>query len=242
MFRLHRFLFGLFAIVVVFGSLCWCSITDNGDNDDQGNENGEIYGPDDVVNGISPQTRAYWIRYALNIQKSAQGPCPFGAFGAVIVNRTSNTLVCEYNGDFQIVLNDPTAHAEMTAIRDCVSKFPGRAADNEFWQSLSLYSTGEPCPMDMSAIRWSRFGEVIWATSIKKLIRFGWPQINIRASYVNRKSRAPLLLSTIEIGNVLTNETDVYFSWQFDPSAPCPQGCHRIPNGGILGGPTCVPN
>jgi hypothetical protein len=32
---------------------------------------------------------------------------------------------------------------------------------------------------------------------------------------------------TRAIGDVLTNETDPFFSWQFDPTYPCPKGCVR---------------
>ena len=30
------------------------------------------------------------------------------------------------------------------------------------------------------------------------------------------------------VGGVLSNETDPYFSWQFDERFPCPAGCARI--------------
>lgn len=51
--------------------------------------------PNLTINGIPPSTRAYWMRQA-NIALGA--PCPFAAFGAVIVNHTANAglgeLVC----------------------------------------------------------------------------------------------------------------------------------------------------
>ena len=33
------------------------------------------------------------------------------------------------------------------------------------------------------------------------------------------------------IPDVLANETDPYFSWQFAPSYPCPEGCGRTSDG-----------
>jgi hypothetical protein len=35
------------------------------------------------------------------------------------------------------------------------------------------------------------------------------------------------------VGGVLSNETDPYFSWQYDKSFPCPAGCARIGAGEI---------
>jgi hypothetical protein len=34
---------------------------------------------------------------------------------------------------------------------------------------------------------------------------------------------------TIMLGQILTNETDPLFSWQYDESAPCPGICARVP-------------
>lgn len=51
-----------------------------------------------TLNGIPYSTRAYWMRKANQALSDLVSPCPFGAFGTVIVNHTANTglgdLVC----------------------------------------------------------------------------------------------------------------------------------------------------
>lgn len=81
--------------------------------------------------------------------------------------------------------------------------------------------------MCASAIRWAGFKEYIYGTSIDTLIEKGWGQIRINSIEVFRES-FDLPTPTRLIGEVLTNETDVYFGWQYDLNAQCPDGCGRV--------------
>lgn len=91
---------------------------------------------------------------------------------------------------------------------------------------LTLYTNAESCPMCASAIRWAGFKEYVYGTSIDTLVEKGWRQIRIGSRDVFSRSSS-LPHQTRLIGAVLENETDVFFSWQFNPDAPCPQGCSR---------------
>lgn len=55
--------------------------------------------------------------------------------------------------------NDPTAHAEMNAIRAAAKKFGKKLPD------CYLYTTYEPCPMCISAAIWARMKGVIYGAS-----------------------------------------------------------------------------
>ena len=70
-----------------------------------------------------------------------------GPFGCVIVK--DNKIIAEgYN---QVTSNnDPTAHAEIVAIRNACQN-----QNNFFLEKCDLYSTCEPCPMCLSAIYWA---------------------------------------------------------------------------------------
>ena len=80
-----------------------------------------------------------------------------GPFGCVIVK--DNKIIAE--GSNKVTSsNDPTAHAEIVAIRDACQKL------NTFDLSGSdLYSSCEPCPMCLSAIYWSHIDNIFYANT-----------------------------------------------------------------------------
>jgi guanine deaminase len=78
-----------------------------------------------------------------------------GPFGTVVVK--DNTIIAE--GVNQVTLtNDPTAHAEVLAIRRVCEKL-GRFE----LKDCELYTSCEPCPMCMGAIYWARLSRVYYA-------------------------------------------------------------------------------
>nr|WP_295743154.1 nucleoside deaminase [uncultured Acidocella sp.] len=78
-----------------------------------------------------------------------------GPFGAVIV-RDGKIIGEGHNRVLSSI--DPTAHAEVTAIRDAAKK------EGQFDLSgTEIYVNGQPCPMCMSAIFWARIGKVYYA-------------------------------------------------------------------------------
>lgn len=70
------------------------------------------------------------------------------------------------------------------------------------------------------------FREYIYGTSIDTLIERGWGQIRIASVDVYQQS-FDLPHPSRLVAGVLANETDPYFSWQYDPDYPCPEGCER---------------
>ncbi len=85
-----------------------------------------------------------------NINKAGGGP--FGAVivkGEEIIARAANSVTTS---------NDPTAHAEVNAIRQAC-----KALDTFDLSDCILYASCEPCPMCLSAIYWSRITEVYYA-------------------------------------------------------------------------------
>nr|OQO19662.1 hypothetical protein B0A51_10971 [Rachicladosporium sp. CCFEE 5018] len=190
-----------------------------------------------AINGIQFATRAYWMRVANQALSDLVSPCPFGAFGTAIVNHTSGEglgeLVCIGANSIGSTGN-PTLHGEIAAINNCTSvltsptgpyNLTASQAQTAF-KSLSLYTNAESCPMCASAIRWAGFKEYIYGTSIDTLIEKGWGQIRIASADVFAASY-DLSAATRLMGEVLTNETDPYFAWQYDPEYACPAGCER---------------
>ena len=82
------------------------------------------------------------IELSIQSAKSKGGP-----FGCVIVK--DNKIIAE--GHNQVTSNnDPTAHAEIVAIRNAC-----KTLNNFFLKGCDLYTSCEPCPMCLSAIYWS---------------------------------------------------------------------------------------
>jgi tRNA(Arg) A34 adenosine deaminase TadA len=113
------------------------------------------------------------------------------------------------------ILTDPLGRYNMTAAEALTA-----------FTELSLYTNAESCPMCASAIRWAGFSEYIYGTSIDTLIEQGWGQIRMGSMEIFRQS-FDLPTITRLMGEVLTNETDPYFLWQYNPDYECPEGCGR---------------
>ena len=80
-----------------------------------------------------------------------------GPFGCVVVK--DNMIVAE--GSNKVTFsNDPTAHAEIVAIREACKKL------NTFNLSgCDIYASCEPCPMCLSAIYWSHIDNIYYANT-----------------------------------------------------------------------------
>lgn len=122
-------------------------------------------------------------------------------FGAVIVRAADRRIMASgvNNGS-----TNPILHGEIVAINDHVARHGNRG-----WQETILYTTGEPCPMCMSALAWARIGGVVYGTSIETLRRVGIDQILLPATAVI--GAAPFYRGDI-MGGVLASETDALFA------------------------------
>ena len=92
------------------------------------------------------------IKLSLESVKRGGGP-----FGAVI---TKNGEVVSESSNQVTILNDPTAHAEISAIREAARKL------NTFDLSgCEIYASCEPCPKCLGAIYWARIDRVFFANT-----------------------------------------------------------------------------
>lgn len=90
-----------------------------------------------------------------------------GPFGAVIVDQDGNIIS---TGSNQVLKNnDPTAHAEVMAIRNACAKL-----NTYDLSDYILYTSCEPCPMCLSAIIWSNIKEIYYACTRKDASKIGF--------------------------------------------------------------------
>ena len=101
------------------------------------------------------------VQAYLGMRKNHGGP-----FGAVIV-RNGEVIAKAHN--MVLKTNDPTAHAEIVAIRKATSKL--KTFD---LSDCEIYTTCEPCPMCLAAIYWAKLRRVYYGCTRKDAERIGF--------------------------------------------------------------------
>jgi tRNA(Arg) A34 adenosine deaminase TadA len=96
-----------------------------------------------------------------------------GPFGAVIA-RGNEIIARGWNKVTST--NDPTAHAEITAIRAAAS-----ALGTFQLRGCVLYSTCEPCPMCLGAVYWARLDRMVFAANRHDAAEAGFDDEHIYA-------------------------------------------------------------
>ena len=113
-----------------------------------------------------------------------------GPFGAVIVNQKGEIIARGHNEVLKT--NDPTAHAEICAIRKACQKLNTKDLSN-----CRIYSTCEPCPMCLSAIIWANIKTIYYGSTRKDASKVGFKDDDIY-EFLKGKNE---LLKRIEINS-----------------------------------------
>ncbi len=112
-----------------------------------------------------------------------------GPFGAVVV-REGQVIGRGYN---QVVLaNDPTAHAEIMAIRDACRNIGSYQLDD-----CHIYSSCEPCPMCLGAIYWARPARLFYACTRHDAGLIGFDDHHFHQEMQRPESRRSIITSQI---------------------------------------------
>ena len=138
------------------------------------------------------------IRVSQKTMRAGKG----GPFGALIV-RNGKVIATGHN---QVTsTNDPTAHAEIVAIREACKKLKTfHLADCE------LYTSCEPCPMCLSAIYWARLKKVYFANTREDAAKIGFDD-----DFIYREIPLPLEKRKIAMKQLLREKALVAFSeWE----------------------------
>src|SRR5208337_1184892 len=99
------------------------------------------------------------IRLSLQKMRRNDG----GPFGAVVVRRGK---IVGRGWNRVITANDPTAHAEVMAIREACHRLKTFRLDD-----CELYASCEPCPMCLAAIYWARLKKIYYANTRRDAAR-----------------------------------------------------------------------
>ena len=130
-----------------------------------------------------------FMQIAINEAKKGLKNKEGGPFGAVIVkdgkliSKAHNTVLKD---------NDPTAHAEVNAIRKASKKLANFDLSN-----CELYSTCEPCPMCYSAIHWGRIKKVYYGAEAKDAAKVGFIDRQLK-EILHGKKKSKIIMKKID--------------------------------------------
>lgn len=109
------------------------------------------------MNSTDLQKKMEFMRRAIELSKNNVVSLNGGPFGAVIVK--NNAIVGE-GWNKVTTNNDPTAHAEVEAIRQACQKLGTFSLEE-----CEIYTSCEPCPMCLSAVYWARIKKIYFANT-----------------------------------------------------------------------------
>jgi len=125
-----------------------------------------------------------------------------GPFGAVVVQKGK---IVGRGWNQVTSTNDPTAHAEVTAIRDACKRLKTFHLDD-----CELYTSCEPCPMCLAAIYWARLKRVYYGNT-----RQDAAKIHFDDDFIYREVAHPRSRRKISMKQLLRREAlQAFAAWQ----------------------------
>ena len=106
---------------------------------------------------MDPDRRREFLRHAVRLSAERMRDGAGGPFGAIIVK---DDMVVAEGWNRVTSTNDPTAHAEVTAIRRACE-----ALGTYSLKGCEIFTSCEPCPMCLAAIYWARLDRITFANS-----------------------------------------------------------------------------
>ena len=121
-----------------------------------------------------------------------------GPFGAVIVK--DGVIIAEGSNSVTI-LNDPTAHAEVSAIREVCRRLGTFHLDG-----CTIYTSCEPCPMCLGAIYWAGIKQIFYGNNRKDAAAIGFAD-----DFIYEELERPLEARRLPIRPLLREEAQESF-------------------------------
>jgi len=145
-----------------------------------------------------------YLKNAIELAKQGILNLNGGPFGAIIVKE--DKIIGE--GFNQVTsLNDPTAHAEIVAIRNACNRL------NSFkLEQCTIYSTCEPCPMCLGAIYWARIKRLVFSSGRVEAKKYGFDD-----ELIYKEIELPYNFRKIETLQIHLNESiEIFKQWDSD--------------------------
>lgn len=140
-----------------------------------------------------------FLREAIRLSFEKMAANEGGPFGAVVV-RDQRIIGRGWNR--VLATNDPTAHAEVEAIRAACSHLQTFSL-----AGCEIYASCEPCPMCLSAIYWARLDRITYAASCDDAAAAGFDD-----GFIYRELAVPKSVRTIPMQQLLRDEASPAFA------------------------------
>jgi guanine deaminase len=112
------------------------------------------------------EDREVFMRRAIELARQGMNQGAGGPFGAVVVR---DGVIVGEGWNRVIATHDPTAHGEVTAIRDACANLGTFSLEG-----CEIHTTGEPCPMCLGAIHWARIAKIFYGFRIEDAAAIGF--------------------------------------------------------------------
>lgn len=131
-----------------------------------------------------------WMNEARKIAQKGIEQQKGGPFGAVVIDKSGNIIG---RGENQVLkTNDPTAHAEIVAIRDACKNLKTYDLSD-----CTIYTSCEPCPMCLSAVIWSNIKMIYYGCTREDAEEIGFRD-NLIYDFLKGKSSDMIQLKQLE--------------------------------------------
>lgn len=139
-----------------------------------------------------------FMRMAIELAESNVKQGQGGPFGAVIVK---DGMVVARSANKVVPLNDPTAHAEVSAIRLACQELGTYSLEG-----CVIYTSCEPCPMCLGAIYWARINHIYYANTKADAAAIGFDD-----QFIYEELEQPMSNRKLPVVQLLRNEAQEAF-------------------------------
>ncbi len=142
-----------------------------------------------------------FMQHAIELARKGMESNEGGPFGAIVVK--DGKIIGEGN-NCVTSSNDPTAHAEVVAIRNACKNI------NSFQlEGCYIYTSCEPCPMCLGAIYWARPAKIFYACSKEDAAKIGFDD-----DFIYQEINTSIEMRTIETLQLMQEEANkVFEAW-----------------------------
>jgi tRNA(Arg) A34 adenosine deaminase TadA len=156
-----------------------------------------------VVTELSPADQNF-LKHAIELSRRAledQGKTPFGAIVVV-----GDKVISEGTSSV-IELRDPTAHAEVMALRNA-----GASLGRHLFEDGVMYSSSEPCPMCLVACYWARLPRLVFGATSYDVATYGFEDLQLYRE-LTRGAQSRSMREDAADGGLREDAADALRSW-----------------------------